>query len=264
MSQRLTNKVALVFGAGSSGPGWGNGKAAAVAFARAGARVAAVDLNLAAAEETRDIIRGEGGTSIGIAANATQSADIVRVVKGITAEFGRVDILHNNVGITAPGGPVEESEESWRRVIDANMSSVFLTCKHVIPVMLAGGGGAIINVSSIAAVRWTGYPYFSYYATKAAVNQMTVAIAMQYAKQGIRCNAIMPGPMDTPMIRKQIVQFYDSEEDMVAQRNAMCPMGRMGTGWDVANAAVFLASEEASYITGVCLPVDGGVSCRMG
>ena len=129
--------------------------------------------------------------------------------------------------------------------------------------MLARKSGVVINVSSIAAIRWTGYTYFSYYASKAALNQMTVAIALEHAKDGIRCNAIMPGTMDTPLIHQQITKFYASTEEMIAQRNALCPMGRMGTGWDVANAAVFLASDESSYITGVCLPVDGGISCKL-
>jgi NAD(P)-dependent dehydrogenase (short-subunit alcohol dehydrogenase family) len=263
MAVRLANKVALVFGAGSAGPGWGNGKAAAVAFAREGAKVVAVDWRGEAAEETRDIIRGEGGTAIAIAANVTENDDIRRAVDATVKEFGQIDVLHNNVGITAKGGPIDESEESWRRVIDTNMTSVFLTCKHVLPLMLARKSGVVINVSSIAAVRWTGYAYFSYYASKAALNQMTVAIALQHAKDGIRCNAIMPGVMDTPLIHQQITKFYSNTDEMVAQRNAQCPMGRMGTGWDIANAAVFLASDEAAYITGVCLPVDGGISCKM-
>ncbi|MCC7275356.1 MAG: SDR family oxidoreductase [Alphaproteobacteria bacterium] len=263
MGERLKGRTVLVFGAGSSGPGWGNGKAAAVAFAREGANVAAVDLREEAAAETCGIIREEGGTALALAADVTRGEDVARAVAATVGAFGRIDVLHNNVGITAPGGPIEESEESWRRVIDTNITSVFLTCKHVLPLMVAQKKGAIVNVSSLAAIRWTGYPYFSYYASKAGLNQMTVAIALQHARDGVRCNAIMPGPMDTPLIRQQIVKFYASEEEMLAQRNAMCPMGRMGTAWDVANAAVFLASDEAGYITGVCLPVDGGVSCKV-
>ncbi|MGE0715134.1 MAG: SDR family NAD(P)-dependent oxidoreductase [Alphaproteobacteria bacterium] len=263
MGERLKDRTILVLGAGSSGPGWGNGKAAAVAFAREGARVAAVDLREEAAAETAGIIRDEGGSAIALAADVTKAADIARVVAATIAELGPIDVLHNNVGITAPGGAIEESEESWRRVIDTNITSVFLACKHVLPGMIARGKGVVTNVSSIASIRWTGYPYFSYYASKAGLNQMTVAMALQHAKDGIRCNAILPGPMDTPLIRQQIVKFYASEEEMLAQRNAACPMGRMGTAWDVAGAAVFLASDEAGYITGVCLPVDGGASARM-
>jgi NAD(P)-dependent dehydrogenase (short-subunit alcohol dehydrogenase family) len=133
----------------------------------------------------------------------------------------------------------------------------------VIPHMLQQGGGAIVNISSLAAIRWTGYPYFAYYAAKAAVNQATVALAMQYARRGIRANCIMPGLIDTPLIHKQISGQYTSVEEMIAARNAAVPVGKMGTAWDIANAAVFLASDEAQFITGVCLPVDGGQSCAV-
>jgi NAD(P)-dependent dehydrogenase (short-subunit alcohol dehydrogenase family) len=260
--ERLKDRVALVFGAGSVGPGWGNGKATAVTFARQGAKVIAIDINLAAAEQTRDIIRGEGGACEAIVADVTDSAGVKALVDGVHARYGHIDILHNNVGITAMGGPIEESEESWQRVLDINLTSIFLTCKHVLPVMLRQKKGAIVNISSIAAIRYTGYPYSSYYASKAGVNQFTVGLALQYAKAGIRANVIMPGMMNTPLIYKQIAGQYASAEAMVAARDAACPMGRMGTGWEIANAALFLASDEASYITGVCLPVDGGISCR--
>jgi NAD(P)-dependent dehydrogenase (short-subunit alcohol dehydrogenase family) len=262
MGNRLKDRVALVFGAGSSGPGWGNGKAAAVTFAREGATVIAIDVVAAAAGETRDTIRGEGYACESAAADVTDSAQIEHLVRDIATRFGRIDILHNNVGITSMGGPIEESEESWQRVLDVNLTSVFLTCKHVLPVMLRQGRGAIVNVSSLAAIRYSGYPYSSYYASKAGVNQFTVGLALQYAKQGIRANVIMPGLMNTPLIYRQISGQYASAEEMVAARDAACPMGRMGTAWDVANAALFLASDESSYITGVCLPVDGGLSCR--
>ncbi len=262
MAGRLKDRVALVFGAGSSGPGWGNGKATAVSFAREGATVMAVDRVREAAEETRTLIADEGGTAYAEVADVTSGADIKRVVDGLVRKCGRIDILHNNVGITAMGGPIEETEESWHRIIDTNLTSAFLACKHVLPVMLRQGKGAIVNVSSIAAIRYTGYPYSSYYASKAGLNQFTVGLALQYAKQGIRANAIMPGMMDTPLIRTQIAGQYASIDAMIEARNAACPMGRMGTAWEIANAAVFLASDEASYITGVCLPVDGGISCK--
>jgi NAD(P)-dependent dehydrogenase (short-subunit alcohol dehydrogenase family) len=255
--------VALVFGAGSAGPGWGNGKAAAVTFARAGAKVIAIDIERAAADETRDIIRGEGAFCEAVAADVTDGRQVQALVEDIAARYGRIDILHNNVGTTAMGGPVEESEESWHRVIDINLTSVFLTCKHVLPVMLRQRKGAIVNVSSLAAIRYSGYPYSSYYASKAGINQFTVGLAMQYAREGIRANVVMPGMMHTPLIYKQIAGQYESAEAMVAARDAACPMGRMGTAWEVANAALFLVSDEASYITGVCLPVDGGLSCRV-
>jgi NAD(P)-dependent dehydrogenase (short-subunit alcohol dehydrogenase family) len=259
---RLQDRIAVVFGAGSSGPGWGNGKATAVTFAREGAIVIAVDVKGDAAEETRAIIASEGGRASAAVADVTDGDSIKAVVDRIVADHGRIDVLQNNVGVTDMGGPVELSEEAWQRGLDLNATSAFLACKHVLPVMLRNRRGAIVNVSSIAAVRYTGYPYISYYAGKAALNQFTVAIALQYAKDGIRANAIMPGMMNTPLIYKQIAGQYESEADMVAQRDAACPMGRMGTAWDVANAALFLASDEAAYITGVCLPVDGGLSCR--
>lgn len=264
MAHRLKDKVALVFGAGSGGPGWGNGKATAVSFARHGARVACVDLNLEAAGETRDIITKEGGEAVAMAADVTRSADIAETVERTISLFGgRIDILHNNVGIASTGGPTEETEEGWRRVLDTNLTSVFLTCKHVLPVMLRQGKGAIVNVSSLAGIRYA-YNYVAYSASKAALNHLTVSVALEHAKAGIRCNAILPGLMDTPMIYNQISSHYASVDDMVAARNAMAPMGRMGTAWDVANAAVFLASDEAAYITGVCLRVDGGLACKVG
>ncbi|POR49968.1 SDR family NAD(P)-dependent oxidoreductase [Bosea psychrotolerans] len=263
MADRLKSKIAIVFGAGSSGPGWGNGKAAAVAFAREGARVACIDVSQAAADETAGIIAGEGGVAIALAADVTQQGSIDAAVTATMTRFGRIDILHNNVGVTHMGGPVELSEEQFKAAVDLNLGPVFRCSKAVIPHMLKAGGGAIVNISSLAAIRWTGYPYFAYYATKAAVNQATLGLAMQYARQGIRANCIMPGMIDTPLIYKQISGQYASVEEMVAARNAAVPLGKMGTAWDIANAAVFLASDEAQFITGVCLPVDGGQSCAV-
>ncbi len=260
---RLQGRVAVVFGAGSSGPGWGNGKAAAVTYAREGATVIAVDRSADAAAETRAIIVGEGGACDMFAADVTRSDAVRDVIEGVARAHGRIDVLHNNVGITVMGGPVELGEDDWERQIDTNLKSIFLTCKHTIPVMLRGGRGSIINISSLAAIRYTGYPYSGYYAAKAGVNQFTVGLAMQYAASGIRVNAIMPGMMDTPLIQQQIVGQYADRDAMMQARHAAVPMGRMGTGFDVANAAVFLASDESQYITGVCLPVDGGISCRI-
>lgn len=263
MSGRLQGKSAIVFGAGSSGPGWGNGKAAAVAYAREGAAVACVDLLSDAAEETAAIIREEGGAALALAADVTDLVSVRDAAARAAAAFGGISILHNNVGVTHMGGPVELDEEKFQAALDLNIGPVYRTAKAVLPHMLAAGGGAIVNISSLAAIRYVGYPYFAYYATKAAVNQATVALAMQYARQGIRANCIMPGLIDTPLIYKQISGQYASVEDMVAARDAMVPMGRMGTAWDVAAAAVFLASDEARFITGVCLPVDGGQSCAV-
>jgi NAD(P)-dependent dehydrogenase (short-subunit alcohol dehydrogenase family) len=261
-SRRLENRVALVFGAGSSGPGWGNGKAAAVTYAREGARVVAIDLDRKAAEETAAIIASEGHEGLALAADVTRSDDIAAVTAEAMRRYGRIDILHNNVGITEMGDPIEATEESWDRVMAVNLKSVFLTCKHVLPVMKAHKKGAIVNISSLAAVTITPYPYFSYYASKSGLNHLTRALAVRYAPFGIRANAILPGVMDTPLIYRQIAGQYADTDAMVKARNAMSPMGFMGDAFDVARAALFLVSDEARYITGVCLPVDGGLSCK--
>jgi NAD(P)-dependent dehydrogenase (short-subunit alcohol dehydrogenase family) len=258
---RLKDKVALVIGAGSSGPGWGNGKAASVLFAREGASVVAVDVDQRSADETRDIIRGEGGTSVSLVADATASEDLERVVDFACQSFGRVDILHNNVGVAVMGDPVSLTEDDWQRGIDLNLTSAFLACKHVLPHMVAQRSGCIVNVSSTASVQINQYPYFAYYAAKAGLNHLTRALAVRYAAEGVRANAILPGVMDTPLIHRQIAGQYHDRDEMMRARHAASPMGRMGDAWDVAYAALFLASDEARYITGVCLPVDGGKSC---
>lgn len=261
-TNKLADRVALVFGAGSVGPGWGNGKASAVAYARAGAKVVCVDINRSAAEETVGIIRGEGGSAEALACDVTKLMEVEDVVARTTALFGPVDILHNNVGHAKMGGPPDLTEDEWRREMDLNVTGMFLACKVVIPTMVARGKGVITNISSSAGIRYVGYPYTSYYAAKGAVNQFTVGVALQYARDGLRCNAILPGLMDTPLIYQQITVQYASPDDMVKARHEATPMGRMGTGWDVANAAVFLASDEAGYINAVCLPVDGGFTAR--
>ena len=262
MCQRLKNRVALVFGAGSCGPGWGNGKATAVLYAREGAKVIAIDKNLAAAEETRDIILREGNECIATEADVSLAGEVEAAVKRCMDTYGRIDILHNNVGIGELGGPVETSEESWDRVMDVNIKGMFLTCKYVLPIMEAQRSGVIVNISSMASLRWSGIPYIGYYASKAAVNQFTCAVAMQYAKRGIRANAILPGLMNTPMVIEPLKALYPDVDAMIQQRDAACPTGKMGDAWDVAHASVFLASDEAKYITGVLLPVDGGVGCK--
>ena len=258
---RLKDRVVLVFGAGSSGPGWGNGKAAAVLYAREGAAVAAVDLHLEAAQETADIIRGEGGTCEAYAADVTREADVVRTVADVRERFGTIGVLHNNVGITGMGEVPELEEAAWSKVVDTNLTGAFLTCKHTLPVMLASGRGAIVNISSTASIQVNSYPYPAYFAAKAGLNQFTRALAIRYAREGIRANAVLPGIMHTPLIYTQIAGQFDDVEAMIASRNAASPMGRMGDAWDVARASIFLASDEAAYITGVCLPVDGGKSC---
>ena len=258
---RLRDKIALVVGAGASGPGWSNGKAVAVLFAREGAHVIALDIDKAAIEETRSIVLGENGRCDAIVADATSSADVARAVQEAVERCGRVDILHNNVGAPIMGDPLTISEADWQRAIDVNLTSAFLACKHVLPVMLGNGGGSIVNVSSLASIQINAYPYFGYLAAKAGLNHFTRALAVHYAPQGIRANAVLPGVMDTPLIRREIAGQHASTHDMLAKRHAASPMGRMGDAWDVAYASLFLASDEARYITGVCLPVDGGKAC---
>jgi NAD(P)-dependent dehydrogenase (short-subunit alcohol dehydrogenase family) len=259
---KLEGRVALVFGAGSVGEGWGNGKAAAVAYARAGAAVVAVDQNEEAAAATCRIIEGEGGAALQLGADVTRLSEVENAVRVAVERFGRIDILHNNVGITSQGGPVETSEEVWDRVMTVNVKSMFLTCKCVLPIMESQGHGAIVNISSLASIRWTGYNYSAYYASKGAVNQFTKGLAIAYAAKGIRANCILPGLMDTPHIYQHISGFYGAREEMVAARHAASPTGRMGDAWDIANAAVFLASDDAKYINGIELVVDGGMHVR--
>ncbi|MCX6019481.1 MAG: SDR family NAD(P)-dependent oxidoreductase [Chloroflexi bacterium] len=260
--RRLANKIVIVTGAGSAGPGWGNGKAAAVLFAREGAAVLAVDVNPMAAQETCALIVAEGGRCVWHAADVSKAADVAGAVERCVAEFGRVDVLHHNVGIVRTGGPVELSEEDWDRTQAVNMKSFFLTCKHVLPHMEAQGAGAIVAVSSVGGIRWTGIPYIAYAASKAAVLQMTQSVALQYARKGIRCNAVVPGLIDTPLVRASLSSAYDGAEmdEIVRRRHEQAPMGRMGDAWDVAHAALFLASDDARYITGTSIVVDGGLS----
>ena len=261
MSERLLGKVALVFGAGSSGPGLGNGKAVAMLFAREGAQVIAIDVNPDAANETAAIIREEGGAVVPVAADVTNSADVRAAVQVALAQFGRIDILHNNVGATDMAELTEISDERWRRGLDINLTRAFLTCREVVPIMARQRAGAIINVSSLASIQINRYPYFSYFSGKATLNHFTRAIAVRYAADGVRANAILPGVIDTPLVESRILGQFSSREEMIRARNDASPMGRMGTPLDVAYAALFLASDEAAYITGVTLPIDGGKSC---
>lgn len=258
---RVAGRVALVFGAGSAGPGWGNGKAAAMVYAREGARVAVVDVREEAAEETCAQIRAEGYACEAHVADVTRSEQVEQVVRSVAAQWGTIDILHNNVGITRMGSVVEMEESEWQQVLDTNLTGVFLTCKHVIPVMLKQSRGAIVNISSLASQQINNYPYMPYYAAKAGLNHFTRALAVQYAARGIRANAVLPGVMNTPLIHQQISGQFANTEEMLRTRNAASPMNRMGEAWDVAYTALFLASDEARYVTGVCIPVDGGKGC---
>ncbi len=264
---RLKGKTAIVVGAGSIGPGWGNGKATAVTFAREGAQVFCVDRNGKAAEETAGIIVKEGGKAEAFAADAAKESDIQAMVAACLKAFGRIDILDNNVGIAEVGSVVEVAEADWDRVFAINLKSAYLAMKHVIPVMEKQGGGSIINLSSIASIRHLGISYITYAATKAAMNQMTRSTAVQYAPQNVRVNAVLPGLMKTPMVEHSagLAASYAKGdiEAMWRARDAQVPMGHMGEAWDVANAALFLASDESRYVTGIELVVDGGITLKV-
>jgi NAD(P)-dependent dehydrogenase (short-subunit alcohol dehydrogenase family) len=265
---RVAGKVALVTGAGSIGPGWGNGKAAAVLYAREGAKVFCVDLRKEAAEETVAIVRAEGFEAEAFAADVTKEDEVPALTRACVERFGRIDILHNNVGGQGTGRALPTvTLADWNETFARNTTSVMLTCRAAIPLMERQGGGAIVNISSVASIRHLGVPTSVYSAVKGAVNQFTRNIAIQYAKAHIRANCVLPGYIDTPFIRRNVggkksyeLKGFTSAEDYGKARDAVVPLGRMGTAWDVAHAALFLASDEASYITGVELVVDGGVT----
>ncbi|MBM3516578.1 MAG: SDR family oxidoreductase [Alphaproteobacteria bacterium] len=266
MADRLKDKVALVLGAGSVGPGWGNGKATAVLFAREGARVVAADINPAAAAETQGLIEAEGGVCATATGDVSRSADVQALVQRALDTFGRIDVLHNNVGILTVGGAVELSEDDWDRQFAVNIKSMFLTCKFALPHMERQGSGSIINISSTAAVRWYGVSYIAYAASKAAVGGITRTVALQYAAKGIRCNSILPGLMNTPLVHASLARAYAGGDidEMVRIRDRQSPTGKMGTAWDVAYAALYLASDESRYVNGVELLVDGGFTVKAG
>lgn len=266
MGQRLQGKIALVFGAGASGPGIGNGQACALAYAREGAQVFAVDVRADAADATRRLIADEGGTCDALAADVTDATQVATAVAKILQRCGRIDILHNNVGIGTFGGVCSVDEADWDRTLAVNLKGAYLTCRAVLPAMERQGGGAIVNISSIGGVGIGRYPFAAYAASKAGLNHLTRAVAVEYAAKGVRANAILPGLIDTPMVRGSaaMAAHHGDLDTMLRERHALSPTGRMGSTWDVAAAAVFLASDDARYINGVLLPVDGGLSCRMG
>ena len=265
---RLKDKVAIVVGAGQSpGEGVGNGRATALTFAREGARVLCVDHNLGSAQETVDLIAAKGGTAAAFKADVTKNAEIKAMVDDAHGRWGSIDILHNNVGVSLSGGDAELldiTEEAFDRCVAINLKSCILAAKHVIPIMRAQQSGVIINISSMAVI--TTYPYVAYKATKAAMVAFTEQLAYQNAQYGIRANVILPGLMNTPMaVDTRAREFKKSRAEVEAERDAKVPLRKkMGTAWDVANAALFLASDEANFITGVTLPVDGGSSVRRG
>jgi NAD(P)-dependent dehydrogenase (short-subunit alcohol dehydrogenase family) len=267
MSERLAGKVAIVFGAGQTpGPNVGNGRACAILYAREGARVACVDLDLDTCEATRRMIEAEGGQAIALQADVTRESDCQAAVDACVSAFGPIDILHNNVGGT-PNDKLDaiELDEAWvDRAMALNVKSVLFASKAVVPSMRARGAGCIINISSMAALC-SGQPV-AYSATKLALHALTHQMAMSYAPDGVRVNAIVPGLIDTPVAVEGVARRMNVEAECVReQRDARVPLRKkQGTAWDVAFAAVFLASDEANFITGVVLPVDGGQTARIG
>jgi NAD(P)-dependent dehydrogenase (short-subunit alcohol dehydrogenase family) len=251
----LRDKVAIVTGAGSRGEGIGNGRAAAVLLSRAGARVLALDTDIEAAEATVRMVSEAGGEAVAHVADVTSEDDCARMVASTLEHWGRLDILDNNVGIGSRGSVLDETPESWERILSVNVTSMALTAKHAIPTMIAGGGGAIVNVASIAALRPRGLTAYS--TSKGAVIALTKAMAVDHGGDGIRVNCVAPGPVYTPM-----VQEWGLDEEAREARRTSSVLGLEGTGWDVGNAVVFLASERARWITGETLVVDGGVTLR--
>jgi NAD(P)-dependent dehydrogenase (short-subunit alcohol dehydrogenase family) len=259
---RLKDKIAIVIGAGQSpGEGMGNGRATVLRFAQEGAKVLAVDNNLGSAEETAAMVKQAGGECVACAADVTREKTLAEMVAAARERWGRVDILHYNVGVSIAGGdaPLDKiTEEAFDRIGAINLRGAIMACKHVLPVMRAQRAGVIITISSVAA--WEQYPNVVYKATKAGLIAFTQQIAIQNAEYGIRANVILPGLMDTPMaVDTRARASGKSRAEVAAGRDARVPLRhKMGTAWDVANAALFLASDEANFITGVALPVDGG------
>ena len=263
---RLANKVAVVIGAGQGpGTGMGNGRATVLRFAQEGAKILGVDRDLGSAQETAKMVAKDGGTCVAFEADVTREATLAAAIADAQRRWGRVDILHYNVGVSIAGGdasPTELTEEAFDRICAINLRGCVMAVKHVLPIMRAQQAGSIINISSVAA--YENYPFVTYKATKAAMIEFTKQVAIQNAGYGVRANVILPGLMDTPMaVDTRARTSNRSRAEVAAERDAKVPLRRrMGTAWDVANAALFLASDEANFVTGVALPVDGGALVR--
>ena len=267
-TQRLKGKVAIVIGGGQSiGETIGNGRATSITYAREGAKVLVVDYNLESAQETTREIERIGGVGLAYRADVTRETEIKMMVEHAKKTFGKIDILHNNVGVSISGGDAEITEiqnDNFDQIMAINLKSMVFACKYILPIMRKQKFGNIINISSTAVHE--EYPWVTYKLSKAGVNALTEQLAIQNAKYGIRANCIEPGLMNTPMaIDARVEAWNESREKIIAARDAKVPLkGKMGTAWDVANAALFLASDEAQFITGITLMVDGGIHCRVG
>jgi NAD(P)-dependent dehydrogenase (short-subunit alcohol dehydrogenase family) len=267
MTGRLQGKIAIVVGAGqSAGETIGNGRAISILFARHGAHVLCVDRNLESATETVAMIAKESHSAAPFQGDVSRDADCATIVNEAKSRWGRIDILVNNVGIGGGGdGPAHRAEEvAWDRTLTVNLKSAWMTIKHVIPIMREQSSGSIVNISSLASLA--GYNQVAYEVSKAGMNRLTTSVANANANQGVRCNAVLPGLMDTPMAIEGLANQTGMSTDAVREaRNARVPLrGKMGSAWDTANAALFLASDESNFITGVLLPVDGGQAARVG
>lgn len=262
-TERLKGRVALILGAGTSAPGISIGKASSIAMACAGASVAALDFNADTAQEVTQEICAFGGKAIAYQADVADFVAMQAAIERVMQDFGRIDILQINAGIGRVGGPAETSLEDWDRIQKVNVESILIAAKLVAPIMVKQGSGSIIGVSSVAGMRYLGYPHLAYSVTKAAVIHFIKMLAQQYAGDGIRANTIVPGLIDTPRIQKNVAKVFDANADMDKTRRArdqQVPMGRMGTPWEIASVATFLASDDASYITGTEIVVDGGLT----
>lgn len=264
----LKDKVVFMSGAGSVGDDpdakvWGNGKATAVLLARQGAKIYGVDLRKSAADVTKAIIDKEGGVCVTRAVDMTKAKEVEAAVADCMKQFGRIDILVNNVGGSAPGSAVTMSEEVWDTQIDHNLKTAFLACKYVLPIMEKQGKGAIVNLASVAGLRMTAdRPHVAYSTTKLGILAFSKSTAITYAAKGIRCNTVIPGLMHTALVEHRLAKTIAANDlqGLIDKRNAACPTGKMGDAWDIAHAVLFLASDEARYITGTELLVDGGLT----
>lgn len=261
---RLNGKVAIVTGAGSVGPGWGNGRATAIRLAREGALVVAVDRDLSAMHETIELAQGNADGMTPLACDVTDDQAIAALVETVQSRFGHIDILVNNVGSPVAGGATRLSPQQWQTQLQLNLSSVFLTCRHILPVMESQGGGAIVNIASTSGIRWTGAAQIGYACAKAGVIQFSRVAAVEYAPKGIRINTVVPGQLHTPLVDAFLApdQAKGDIQALLNRRKARIPLPITGDGRDTANAVLFLASDEARFITGTELVVDGGMSVR--
>lgn len=264
MTGRLAGKVAIITGAGSVGPGWGNGRAAALLFAREGAAIVATDISPEAFQETEALLQEAGADYWFQPCDVTNGDSVSALVAGAIDRYGRLDVLLNNVGGSARGGAVEMTEELWLKQLNYNLTSVFLTCKHVLPLMKATGGGSIVNTASTSGIRWTGAAQVAYAAAKAGVIQFSRVTAVEYAPWNIRVNTVVPGQMHTPMVEARLAGQREGGDvaALLAKRQSRIPLPFMGDGRDTANAALFLASDDARFVTGTEIIVDGGMSAR--